>query len=281
MGPADTRLCAFPSPASTTSNALETPTINSTLARATTGSALWSPRSLLPDTANILPTEPTAIFGGVQPLLTPPLDPNMQPDMDLLVGGALAPVHTTAPARPQAKAGAGVGLRLPSFEALGIAAPHHRYGQQSFDGTASDSGRGLLRDPLGLPCVEFQGFDVRRGTEVPTVGGAPSIDPLRSGRAMQSPPHPFLSILTPPVDVAEQTWPEPMEVATGDAGVAATVAMDAQAEVEGGVSAGSGQNMHAPPDSVERMSQWIDGALDVLRMSAISWSGATHADSHS
>ncbi|KAK1045078.1 hypothetical protein LTR74_018212 [Friedmanniomyces endolithicus] len=263
MGPADAGLCAFPSPASDTSNALETPTINSTLARATTGSALWSPRSLLPDAANIMPAEPTATF-GVSPLLTPPLDPNLQPDMDLLVGGALAPVHTTAPERPQRKAGAGVGLRLPSFEALGIAAPHHRYGQQSFDGTSSDAARGFPRDPIGLPCVEFQGFDVRTGIEVPAVGGAPNVDPLRSGRAMQSPLNPFLSVLTPPVDVAEQTWPEPMEVATGDAGSAATVAMDAQAGVEGGVPADSGQNTHTLPDPVERMSQWIDGALDVL-----------------
>ncbi|TKA82562.1 hypothetical protein B0A55_01199 [Friedmanniomyces simplex] len=264
MGPADAGLRAFPSPASPSSTALETPTINSALAGGgATASAPWSPRSLLPDASQILPTEPTATF-GVQALMSPPLDLRSQPDMNLLVGGALAPVHTIAPERPQPKSGAGAGLRLPSFEALGIAAPHpDRFGVPSLDGATSESGRNPLREPLGAPCVDFQGLDARAQMEGPAVGGAPNSDPLSGGRAVQSPLHQFISVLTPPADVGERMWAVPMDTASSDTGgVPATVAMSGQAA--SGVSESSGDNTLPPLGSTERASQWIDGAMQAL-----------------
>nr|POE63081.1 hypothetical protein CFP56_03984 [Quercus suber] len=53
-------------------------------------------------------------------VVTPPID-RPEPDMNMMVGGALAPVPSPTPARSPARLNP--GLQLPSFDSLGIAVP--------------------------------------------------------------------------------------------------------------------------------------------------------------
>ena len=118
-------LRAFPSPAPSSNASLDSPTLQRTLTAAATSPGPWTPYSPASDSTAILPSEPAAAKAAT--VMTPPAEQQASrvrshaTDMNIIVGGALAPVHESAPPRLVAKQGP--GLRLPSFEALGIASP--------------------------------------------------------------------------------------------------------------------------------------------------------------
>ncbi|KAK3072348.1 hypothetical protein LTR53_006998 [Teratosphaeriaceae sp. CCFEE 6253] len=254
-------LCAFPSPAST-SAALETPTLARTLGDSR-ASALWSPRSLVPDAANILPAEPTAITSRPQPLMTPPSDPRTHPDLNMIVGGALAPVNTTVMEHPRRRLSA--GLRLPSFEALGIASPHpDRFGQQLLDGATTDISRGAKLETLR----SGNGLDALASMRLHTAGGAPNIEPLRTGGlgAVQSPLQQYITILTPPADVGDSSWlaNATMSSLSADPSDLAMLTPSVDAGAAAGALGASGQSTLAPLSPPQTATQWIDGAMGAL-----------------
>jgi len=248
---------AFPSPASITTS-LETPT----LAGPPGGTnSLWTPRSLLPDGANILPSEPSAATADA-PLMEPPSDASCYTDMDTIVGGALAPVHTSAPQRPQSKPGP--GLRLPSFEELGIASPHpDRFGQQcSIDGATEG--------PVSLPNVN--GSFARGLFEMEATGNGEAVQAgldLIGGRAIQSPVQHFISTLTPPAELGDMDWSsiaavtnKPMESPATDSGNTMSSGSGSGGQAEGGAPQPGmfpSSLLRDQPDS------WLAGALQTLR----------------
>jgi len=251
------QLYAFPSPASTTAS-LDSPTLARTL-EGRKASALWSPTSLLPGDANIISTEP-ALTTGPQPLLTPPMDSRTQPDMNVIVGGALAPFNTTPTMTERRQSKAGAGLRLPSFEALGIASPHpDRFGQQMLDGANTG------------PVTRYSDLDGFASMDLNTVGGASHLEPMStsSGRAIQSPLQQFISILTPPAVAGEKIWltaaaTESSSVDVGDLS-SLNLGDDGNAGTVEGSSSGHGQNHLAQLDLGEDAGRWIDGAMQALR----------------
>ncbi|KAK5755465.1 hypothetical protein LTS12_014450 [Elasticomyces elasticus] len=175
--------------------------------------------------------------------MTPPLDSRLHPDMDLIVGGALAPVHTTQP--ECSKPRAGVGLRLPSFE-------------QQFDGAVSESGLvtelsgGSLGSELSVPAqMEASVAKPRSGLS-------------NSGRGLQKSLPNYISVLTPPADARELTWTVPTSTASSEATLpqALSVGEAAGAEV---VPLGQVPNTFvAPLRFADDTDRWIDGALEAL-----------------
>lgn len=107
-------LRAFPSPASD-DVCLDSPHISRRTAGILSPSQ-WTPSSLAFGAASTVSAEPREVTAPT-PILTPAIELSGEPDFNMVVGGALAPVHTFAPTRPQHKAGP--GLRLPSFQTLG------------------------------------------------------------------------------------------------------------------------------------------------------------------
>lgn len=266
-------LQAFPSPASITAS-LDSPTLSRTLAGGRSP-ALWTPRSLLADASNVLPTEPAAV-ADAHPAMTPPADCRSEPDMNLLVGGALAPVHTSPPQRPQPRAGP--GLRLPSFEALGIAAPHpDRFDQQSLDG-AMASAETILQ-PLGVSHADSELLEAFQHLQAHSVGGASDVAPVKmGGRAVQSPVQHFITTLTPPAEAGEMIWPSmttvasaPMESPSTDPGhPIAPVELGQTGAGADAPGSSTAPNIHVHSDVDREDESWLDGALQALRMGLTS-----------
>jgi hypothetical protein len=260
---------AFPSPASTTAS-LDTPTLNRSIAGP---KQPWTPRSLLPDAANILPTEPTAQL-AMPEINTPLYDSRTQPDMDIVVGGALAPVHKTLPERPARKAGP--GLRLPSFEDLGIAAPHpDRFGQQqSLDGSAFDSFHEMASHSHGQPQVDTEMVDC--ATAHPTILSERAFGvegDVVGGRAIQSPVQQFIATLTPPAELGEMSWSSmaavtnvPIESPVTDPGP--TGAPSPVNFVSAGVEHSAALPAALAQGHISEANEsWVAGALDAIRKS--------------
>ncbi|KAK3673316.1 hypothetical protein LTR78_006861 [Recurvomyces mirabilis] len=247
---------AFPSPASITAS-LETPTLAGALADTKN---LWTPQSLLSDGANILPAEPSAATAAA-PLKTPPSDPSYYTDMDTIVGGALAPVHTTAPQHQQSKPGP--GFRLPSFEALGIAAPHpDRFGQHF-------SSNGAVEQPLALPSVNTSPLCGPFGMEsFAHTKEVKSGSDLIGGPAVQNQVQHFISTLTPPAELGEMDWSsiaavtnKPMESPATDPGNTMSLGSGGGGQAEGGASQ---QGMFPTPFLRDQPESWLAGALQTL-----------------
>ncbi|KAK5125976.1 hypothetical protein LTR85_011331 [Meristemomyces frigidus] len=261
-------LQAFPSPASTT-DSLESPTLSKALA-GTQLTPQWTPQSLLPESADVLTTQPGDV--SIEPVLTPPPIDAPQPDMNTIVGGALAPVHTIPPRRPRQRTGH--GLRLPSFEALGIAAPHpDRFGHQSLDGALSDSSRETTRL---YPREDVDLFGVLSRLGGGGGGGQldPSIDsePLKAGggRAIQSPVHHYVTMLTPPAESGDHLWNSmatvssaPMDSPATDPGHVAPSAASAQAS-PGASASGTEPLITVDSDAVDEANGWVEGAVQAL-----------------
>lgn len=109
-------LDALPSPASLS---LGSPILEKAL-----GSAFASPTCC--DLLGILPSEPDSTTGAPLAPMSPPAVEDTEPDlMNLVTGGALAPVNPNPPPARAASPRMGPGLRLPSFEELGIGARQH------------------------------------------------------------------------------------------------------------------------------------------------------------
>ena len=193
-----TALLAFPSPASVT-DSLESPS----LARAIESNrSMFTPgisRCELQATATITCTEPDLV--QQHSVMTPPADHVDEDRMNLIVGGALAPQSVKRTHQHSHRINP--GLRLPSFESMGIAAPHpDRYGVSGLDATVLTS--------LAMMQSELHG-DIQSITspadasqKVPGVL-QPSVvfsspPPELAGRAIHSPIQQLASALTPPAE---------------------------------------------------------------------------------
>lgn len=275
-------LQAFPSPASI-SGSLDTPTLGNTIA-GSEASAHCTPQNLLTGDAEIVAAVPGAV--SIEPAMTPPLTGVPQPDMNIIVGGALAPVHTALPDHPQPKAGP--SLRLPSFEALGIATPHpDRFGQSGLDGALTEPPRESMKEYLGTTVEDFELIDIfdrlGGGQSSPHADAGPS---KASGRAVQGPFHHFVATLTPPAEGGDMDWQSIAKVSTAampspstDLGTAAIRVEDTQPGPDVSAS-GIGSNVVTDGLSVDESKAWVDGAVQALgkcRTNCIS----AHADPRS
>ena len=248
-------LAEFPSPASV-HDPLNSPPLESHVSSSRSLSAIHDPL----ETAHILSTQPGDV--QISSVVTPLADDMPGPDMNLVVGGALAPVHSSLPPRPPTKRPR-PGLRLPSFRSLGIANPNpERFGldgnlttQQS----ASTHCGGAGFTPA-FPDLKF-GRILQDG--VPDVDGKPP-----GGCAIQSPVRQLVNTLTPPAEPEYIDWtslpsitsaidspppdPDPIIHAEGpEASVVGIVAdMPSQASLR--------------QSEVDERPFWIRGAIDVL-----------------
>lgn len=271
-------LRAFPSPASITA-ALDSPGLSRTL----TGLSPRSPCSPLssPSEATAGPVPPAPGDVQVLPLATPPpaFGGCSAPDLNMTVGGALPPVHTaplrSSPPKP------GPGLRLPSFEALGIAAPHPSRFVRSLSIDRAEVG-GFARDameaPFRFPLPGDDLIDVLNevGAEGIDASGASSSATTAGGRAIHSAVQHYIATLTPPAEAGEMHWHPPRTIGT-------SLPMDSPStDRRNGVQA-SGNSPNAsdappivrtagqrPPDLSRTSSgsqAWIDDAAQTLRTS--------------
>lgn len=267
-------LRAFPSPA-VSNVSLDSPTLTKTL------SCLASPGYGTPDpnpleTFDIMPTEPGA--SKDVPVMTPPAGQRRgspDPTMNMIVGGALAPVHEPPP-RPLS-ARAAPGLRLPSFQKLGIAAPHpDRYGQRCADGVWTDSVR--ARSLEGMEAV-YAGSGEAMLAQATTTGAeqydqCEHTSPKPTARPPNVPFGPFVHTLTPPAETGEPTWQPPtigcslasasMDSPATDPGNSTSfTAAGGDSAVAAATSAVQNVTISAPIITGERV--WLDGAVQAVR----------------
>lgn len=258
-------LAAFPSPASTTAS-LSSPRLDRTLA------AFPTPCYGVDEAAATVPTEPGSTTAP--PLMSPSADEPAQPDMNLAVGGALAPTPSLQPVRPPARTGP--GLRLPSFDELGIAAPHpDRHGLDSLDRTFSQAAREAMREPFSAPHVESS---LAAAFHEVKVGASSSDDRSRRdaapcpspGRAIRAPVPRYIETLTPPAEHHEPDWSliqaaitVPMDSPGTDLGAPVPTQAGASPAAEGTTSTLPSRT--APSASSTPPRAWYDGAVDALR----------------
>lgn len=200
---------------------------------------------------------------------TPPANDAPAPDMNLIVGGALAPTHTDPP-RQRRPSRPGPGLRLPSFQALGIAAPHpDRFGSLSFqsaatsqmDGTAADLAR---EEPQADLSAAIGAGYLSPSHLGPRLGEKPS---LAGGRAVATSIKHDVATLTPPAEIGEMQWLSvrsvsnaPMDSPSTDSGNATSSFGDSQSA--GGATASGAETSEVSTPPPEPL--WLDGAVSVL-----------------
>jgi hypothetical protein len=259
-------LAAFPSPASV-HDSLNSPVLETAL-RETQAHRQRLPGPHTPSSpADILPPHPDDV--RLESVVTPLADKMPEPDMNLVVGGALAPVHSTPPPRPPPRRSR-PGFRLPSFQSLGIGNPNpYRFG---FDGNLTRSSTETMPLALRARYVEH-----RFTPMFPDLIFGPALQDLTidsgrkipGGRAIQSPVHQLVNTLTPPAESGYVDWNSIPTV---------TTAMDSPSTDPGNVAPTEGRregatNMQAAgsasqtsttqPDTDGRPS-WIRAAIDVL-----------------
>ncbi|RMZ12672.1 hypothetical protein D0862_02580 [Hortaea werneckii] len=166
---------AFPSPASTVassdSSSLTSPLVGN-LSTSSQSKATWPPRSPFHELADPVATLPGDI--RAEPILTPPATDSPHVDMDLVVGGALSPVHAAQSEQAQQKAG-----------------PH---------GTLYGTPREHMKEPPGQLSEDADLTDMfaRLGGAKLNSSGAP---PQKiGGRATNTPVQHYVATLTPPAD---------------------------------------------------------------------------------
>ena len=199
--------------------------------------------------------------------MTPPAVDVPQTDMDMIVGGALAPMHFTPPAMPRSKTGP--GLRLPSFEALGIAAPHpERFGQFGLDGTWIGAPQEAMREPLAEEDAELVDMFARLG------GGKldpPDGVPSKAGRRGTSTPvRHYVTTLTPPAEAGEINWQSlatvsaaPLDSPATDPGLNQSFTASAQAS-PGAAATGSAPSIIVDEELLDEHKAWVRGAVRTL-----------------
>lgn len=220
------------------------------------------------DDSTVLPSEPAASHVETCPATTPLPDDFSPQSMNILVGGALAPVHSSPPRNPQPRPRA--NLRLPSFEALGIAAPHpDRFGGLAFN---LDAMNGAAGDPVPdrHPDSELLSAFNNATQLSPTQLRHPLDSKLVLGgsRSIATPIRHDVATLTPPAETGDiQHNP----IATAHV---SSVPMDSPATGVGNPISQASQpaeqsQVQSPPSSREgaiptRPRSWIAGALDVV-----------------
>lgn len=195
--------------------------------------------------------------------------------MNMIVGGALAPVHDVPP-RPLS-ARAGPGLRLPSFQTLGIATPTpDRFGDPCADGVWTDSARAHA----------FEGMTMTYAGATDSVVSPNNLDPgmeqrhpaqHASPKAMARPPTvpfgQFVHTLTPPAETGEPSWQPPtlgfslsaaMDSPATDPGNASSQAVSGGEDaVAAATSAVQNVTISAPTIPGDRV--WLEGAVKAVR----------------
>ncbi|KAK5133550.1 hypothetical protein LTR08_007589 [Meristemomyces frigidus] len=191
-------------------------------------------------------------------------------DMEVVVGGALAPVHTSLPQRSQPRIGP--ELRLPSFEALGIAAPHpDRRGQ---NGAVTDTPQALVDL---FPREALRSLDDLSGSGRGGGGNSGSAADCQGGkqgggRTTLSPAHHLVATLTPPAEGGGFNWnssakvaPDPMDSQFTEPDISGLSINSAPADGPDASAVGD-----APPritidgDVVDEPDAWVDGAIESL-----------------
>lgn len=208
--------------------------------------------------AGVLSTMPGDVVHA--PLISPPyFEGSVQHPANPLVGGPLAVIPSTLPptAPPAAKEGPG-GMRLPSFQQLGIAAPHP-------DRMVSP----VLRDESPV-LSSFGGLDIGSG------GGLDSSPPKSDGgRAVQSPVYHFINTLTPPIESGPTDWnPQPTVQTAGMHSPPAPAGNESEQTVDVPVTGQAEGAVTTVPDHVDAASSghtgsgeqrpWMDDAVDNL-----------------
>ena len=248
-------LCAFPSPASVT-DSLNSPAIEFNLRDAQAPCQPLSARHGLLDTANILPAQPGDV--QIESIVTPLADEAMpEPDMNLIVGGALAPVHVTPPPRAPPRRSR-PALRLPSFQSLGIALPNlDRFGLDS--SLTSTTTEGIQR-PLDAP---YGGPELLAGSDTKLPGG----------RAVQSPIRQLVNTLTPPAEPAHLDWSSMRTVISAMDSPSTDPSNVTPSEAprqSGSTASATGQPSQISTGQSDKddRPQWIRGAVSALSQSS-------------
>lgn len=225
-------------------------------------SCLDSPTTVLPS----LPAVPNAPDSATTP---PPDDYAHYSSMNLIVGGALAPSHASPPRRHTSRPHP--GFRLPSFEALGIAAPHpDRFGGFPFNHNPMD---GAAAESVASSTSDFDLISAFNATQMSMQLKHP-LDPklvLGGSRTIATPIRHDVAILTPPADTGDiQHNPiaaavishSAMESSGNDSGHSPSLAPHDTVRSPVQLPLSSGEE-HDPT----RPRSWITGALDVVRKS--------------
>ena len=264
-------LRAFPSPA-LSDGSLDSPTLQRTLASATTP-APWTPYSAYPEASAIMPAEPGAARQTL--IMTPQSEQpefSQAGDMNLIVGGALAPMSDSIPQRPLAKSGP--GLRLPSFEAMGIASPHpDNIGLPGADTAAANLARERI---LGLTLRSRSDPGRIEGTTLltPDIGGASDIhqlpSPKSSSHPQPTPLHHYVHTLTPPAETGDPSWRPSIMTAVMD-----SPNIESQSALPPSQDEPSNQSISAASDAMQNVTisapattgerAWLEGAVQALR----------------
>jgi hypothetical protein len=261
-----TALCAFPSPASV-NDSLTWPTLESDLRDAAPCPPILARHGLL-DTPNILPAQPGDV--QIESVVTPLADETMpEPDMNLVVGGALAPVHANltprAPPRRSRPA-----FRLPSFQSLGIALPNlDRFGLDSSSTSTTTEGiQHSLDTPYGGAGLVGAFPDPNYG---PYIEGrkAGSDSRIPGGRAVQSPFRQLVNTLTPPAEPEHLDWSSMRTVtsAVDSPSTDPSNVTPSEARRQSGAAAttaGLPSQISTGQSDRDDRPQWIRGAISVL-----------------
>ncbi|KAK6441023.1 hypothetical protein LTR95_002755 [Oleoguttula sp. CCFEE 5521] len=246
---------------------LDSPTLTKSLTGVTSPS-IWGSQFGTSDSLLAMPAEPGA--SEEVPVMSPPA--NQQADqvdpMSMIVGGVLAPVQDVVPPR-SSMTKAGPGFRLPSFAALGIAAPH-----SSATGRADSAPPDFDREQPLLPLARVHSLsetaDVLQPLNALTLhqhNFSHSFGP--KPRTIFTPLHQYVQTLTPPAD--------------GDAGYRPSVACVVAGAAMDSPATESGSTGHAEPDDqgvgevgtplqddlasrlvITGAHSWVDGAVQTV-----------------
>jgi hypothetical protein len=258
-------LRAFPSPA-LSDGLLDSPTLQRTLASFNAPTP-WTPYSAFPEASAIMPSEPGASQEAL--VMTPPAEqisasmPSLTGDMNLIVGGALAPISDVAPQRLVAKAGP--GLRLPSFEAMGIASPHSdSICLPGIDNAAASLARERNLG-LALRSRSDPGRVESHALLTPDIGGAPDLKQVQSP---QPPLQQFLHTLTPPAETGEPHWrPSIMTAVMDSPDTEPEMPTDQTEAGDESIQAASGamQSVTISTPAITGERSWLEEAVQAIR----------------
>jgi hypothetical protein len=262
------------SPALSTNSYLHSPTLQKTLA-----TTPCEPYSAVPGASAILPSEPGPIRHP--PAMTPPADQpdvaaemGFNNDMNVIVGGALQPSPDQQnPQRLVAKAGP--GLRLPSFEAMGIASPRPEYFPPISDGAIAGAARDRALS-FGSLSHSHPGRVEIAPFQTPDIGVAPGLDRTQSPKAclqpQQNPVHQYVATLTPPAETGDPSWRPSIMTAVMDSPNIESPAAPLPSQSEP-----SSQSISAASDAMQNVTisepattgerAWLEGAVQALRES--------------
>ncbi|KXT05202.1 hypothetical protein AC578_8339 [Pseudocercospora eumusae] len=205
-------------------------------------------------TPAVLPSLPGHV--DALPVTTPLTEAPAQLNiMNLIVAGALAPLPSPSPPPPKHPSPSRPGLRLPSFEALGIAAPHpHRFASLT-----------LTNDNMN-ECLDatVDAFDSVAFAEALTE--RPQIHPKLPPAVLPTPFLHHVATLTPPAESAEPLWQPtanlsnaPIHSPSTEPGNTSTHQVEAgAAESPQSASSSLPQLTHNAPEA------WINDSLTVL-----------------